>query len=141
MPTGCTPVSRRAPGSNSLSRERVRMELLKLLLAPRAAPVLAAMAEAGLLGAVLGGVPLLASFENVVKAEAAMGVAPDAVRRLGALGVLVKEDAERLAERLRLSNAEAERLNALDHWWRVSPSSGEPSGACAALSSRSAVLY
>jgi poly(A) polymerase len=113
-------------GLDSLSRERVRMELLKLLLAPRAAPVLAAMAEAGLLGAVLGGVPLLASFENVVKAEAAMGATPDAVRRLGALGVLVKEDAERLAERLRLSNAEAERLNALDHWWRVSPSSGEP---------------
>jgi poly(A) polymerase len=113
-------------GLDSLSRERVRMELLKLLLAPRAAPVLAAMAEAGLLGAVLGGVPLLASFENAVKAEAAMGVAPDAVRRLGALGVLVKEDAERLAERLRLSNAEAERLNTFDHWWRVSPSSGEP---------------
>jgi len=112
-------------GLETLSRERVRMELLKLLLAPHAAPVLAAMAEAGLLGAVLGGVPLLAGFENVVKAEAAMGVAPSAARRLGALGVLVKEDAERLAERLRLSNAEAERLNALDHWWRVSPSNGD----------------
>ncbi len=112
-------------GLETLSRERVRMELLKLLLAPHATPGLAVMAETGLLGAVLGGVPHLASFENVVKAEAASGTAPDAVRRLGALGVLVKEDAERLAERLRLSNAEAERLNALDHWWRVSPSAGE----------------
>jgi poly(A) polymerase len=112
-------------GLETLSRERVRMELLKLLLAPHAAPGLAVMAETGLLGAVLGGVPLLASFENVVKAEAATGIAPDAVRRLGALGLLVKEDAERLSDRLRLSNAEAERLNALDYWWRVAPSGGE----------------
>ena len=36
--------------------------------------------------------------------------APDAVRRLGALGVAVAEDAERLRERLRLANAEYERL-------------------------------
>ena len=83
------------------------------------------MAEAGILGAVLGGVPLLASFENVVKAEAAMGLAADAVRRLGALAVAVKEDGERLGQRLRLSNAEAERLVALEHWWRVSPEAGE----------------
>jgi len=36
-------------GLNQLSRERVRMELLKLLLARRAAPALATMAESGLL--------------------------------------------------------------------------------------------
>jgi poly(A) polymerase len=112
-------------GLATLSRERVRMELLKLMLAPHATPALAVMAEAGLLGAVLGGVPLLASYENTVKAEAALGVAADAVRRLGALGVYVSEDAERLAERLRLSNAEAERLKALDRWWRVSPAGGD----------------
>jgi poly(A) polymerase len=47
------------------------------------------------------------------------------VRRLGALGVAVKEDAERLAQRLRLSNAESERLVALDLWWRVSPAAGD----------------
>jgi len=111
-------------GLETLSRERVRMELLKLLLAPRATPALAIMAEAGLLGAVLGSVPHLASYENTVKAEAAMGIAPDAVRRLGALAVLVTEDAERLGERLRLSNAEAERLKALDGWWNVAPDGG-----------------
>ena len=109
-------------GLETLSRERVRMELLKLLLAPHATPALAIMAEAGLLGAVLGGVPLLASYENTVKTEAATGIAADAVRRLGALGVLVKEDAERLTERLRLSNAEAGRLTAIDGWWNVAPS-------------------
>jgi poly(A) polymerase len=112
-------------GLDLLSRERVRTELLKLMLAPHAAPTLAVMAETGLLGAVLGGVPLLASFENTVKVEAAVGAEADAVRRLGALGVVVKEDAERLAERLRLSKAEAERLAALDFWWRISPPSGD----------------
>ncbi len=112
-------------GLEMLSRERVRMELLKLLLAPRATPALAVMAEAGLLGAVLGGVPLMASFENMAKVEAAFGDEADAMRRLGALAVLVKEDAERLAQRLRLSNAEAERLVALDAWWRVSPAGGD----------------
>ncbi len=112
-------------GLATLSRERVRMELLKLMLAPHAAPALAVMAGSGLLVAVLGGVPLLASYENMVKAEAALALPADAVRRLGALGVLVAEDAERLTERLRLSNAEAERLRALDQWWRVSPAEGD----------------
>jgi poly(A) polymerase len=112
-------------GLDTLSRERVRTELLKLLLAPHAAPTLAVMAEAGLLGTVLGGVPLLASFENTAKAEAAIGAEPDATRRLGALGVAVMEDAERLSQRLRLSNAEFERLMALEYWWRVRPAAGE----------------
>jgi len=112
-------------GLDTLSRERVRMELLKLLLAPHATPTLAIMGETGILGMVLGGVPLLASFENMAKIEAAAGIEPDAVRRLGALAVRVAEDGERLAQRLRLSNIEAERLVALDHWWRVSPSAGD----------------
>jgi len=108
-------------GLETLSRERVRMELLKLLLAPHATPTLVVMAETGLLGVVLGGVPLLASFANMAKVEAATSFGADAVRRLGALGVAVKEDGERLTQRLRLSNAEAERLTALEQWWRVSP--------------------
>ena len=112
-------------GLATLSRERVRTELLKLLLAPHATPTLAVMAEAGLLGDVLGGVPLLASFENMIKVEAAAGVGADAVRRLGALAVWVAEDAERLSQRLRLSNVESERLLALDPWWRVAPAADE----------------
>ena len=60
-------------GLDQLSRERVRMELLKLLVAPHAAPTLAVMAHAGLLLRVLGGVPYLAGFENMAKVEAAIG--------------------------------------------------------------------
>jgi tRNA nucleotidyltransferase/poly(A) polymerase len=112
-------------GLDTLSRERVRMELLKLLSAPHATPALAVMAESGILGRVIGGVPLLASFENMAKVEAAIGAMPDPVQRLGALGVAVHEDAERLTQRLRLSNAESERLTALDLWWRISPVAGD----------------
>jgi poly(A) polymerase len=112
-------------GLETLSRERVRMELSKLLIGPHPAATLAVMAECGILGMVLGGVPYLASFENVVKAEAAIGAVPDGTRRLGALGVHVMEDAERLSQRLRLSNAEVERLLRLEYWWRVTPAAGE----------------
>jgi poly(A) polymerase len=111
-------------GIESLSRERIRSELLKLLLAPHATPTLALMAETGLLGNVLGGIALLASFENMVKVEAAAAIESDAVRRLGALAVRVAEDAERIGQRLRLSNAETERLIALERWWQVTPALG-----------------
>ena len=79
--------------------------------------------EAGILPRVLGGVPFLASFENVTKAEAAGGLPADPVQRFAALGVWLSEDGERLTERLRLSNAEHERLVSMgDGWWRVTPS-------------------
>jgi poly(A) polymerase len=107
---------------DQLSRERVRMELLKLLPARHTAPVLAVMTESGLLGRVLGGVGDLAAFENTAKIEAALRVQADPVRRLGALAVRVAEDAERLWQRLRLSNAEYERIRSMSEgWWRMSP--------------------
>jgi poly(A) polymerase len=110
----------------ALSRERVRAELFKLFVAKHAVPALAVMGEAGLLGSVLGGVPLLASFANMMKAEQASGFEADAVRRLGALAVFVVEDALRLRDRLRLSNAESRRLESMgDCWWQISPERGE----------------
>ena len=109
-------------GLDHLSRERVRMELMKLLVARHATPAMAVMAEAGLLVTVLGGVPDLASFSNMAKVETALGLVPDAVRRLGALGVRVAEDAIRLWQRLRLANAEHDRLAYMaSAWWRVAP--------------------
>jgi poly(A) polymerase len=119
-------------GLGELSRERVRMELMKLLLARHATPALAAMAESGLLLPVLGGVPDLAGFENMAKVEAAAGVPPDAVQRLGALGARIAEDAGRLQQRLRLSNVEHERLVSMSEgWWRVK--AGDEKGGRALL--------
>jgi poly(A) polymerase len=107
-------------GLKSLSRERVRMELLKLLVARRASDAVRVMADAGLTIMILGGVPYLPSFEKMTAIEAAIGEKPDAIRRLGALAVSVAEDAERLFARLRLSNAEHERLlNMANRWWLV----------------------
>ena len=60
-------------GLDQLSRERVRMEMMKLLVAPHAVPTLIAMADSGLLLRVLGGVGYLAAFENMAKVEAAAG--------------------------------------------------------------------
>ena len=116
-------------GLDRLSRERIRMEVFKLVVARQALPALAAMTEAGLLEQVLGGVPLTASFANMVEVEGALVLAPDAVRRLGALAVSVVEDAERLRERLRLSNAEYERLASMaDGWWQLARQRDEPAG-------------
>ena len=123
---GLAAAIRARAGLDQLSRERVRMELIKLMVAPHAVPALSVMAETGLLGTVLGGVPRLASFANMAKAEAACGLTPDAPRRLGALNVWIPEDAERLWQRLRLSNAEHGRLAAMsENWWGVSPAMGE----------------
>ncbi|HET7850585.1 MAG TPA: CCA tRNA nucleotidyltransferase [Pseudolabrys sp.] len=109
-------------GLDQLSRERVRAEMMKLIVAPHAVPTLIAMADAGLLLRVLAGVSYLGSFENMAKVEAAVGAAPDPVQRLGALAVAVPEDAKRLWQRLRLANAEFERLASMGQGWRrISP--------------------
>ena len=94
------------------------MELLKLVAGRRAPAALAVMTDCGLLDLVLAGVPLIASFAKMVELEASFGLSPDPVRRLGALVVCVIEDAERLRERLRTSNAEYERLYSMAEGWR-----------------------
>jgi len=94
-----------------LSRERVRAELLKLLIARRAPDVMRAMSQAGVIEVILGmGYP--AQLERLAAIEAARGKKPDALLRLAAFAVRTVEDAERLRDRLRLSNDEAARLAA-----------------------------
>lgn len=113
-------------GLDQLSRERVRMEIMKLLVAPHAVPTLIAMADAGLALRILGGVTYMASFENMAKVEAAVGLDACPVRRLGALAVSVTEDAERLSQKLRLTNNEQTRLTSMaEGWRRISPAIGE----------------
>src|SRR6266436_1171870 len=93
-------------GLSSLSAERVRMEMLKLLIAEGAAVAVQAMADAGLLLPIFGGVAYTGTFAAMIAAERALGLPPNAVRRLAALTVAVTEDARRVSARLRLSNAE-----------------------------------
>lgn len=94
-------------GLARLSRERVRNEILKLLAAPRAGEVTREFCETGLLG------PLLASAPNPARLKNLLRFADDQrdpLLGLAALCVNLPEDAERLRERLRLSNPETERL-------------------------------
>ncbi len=97
-------------GLARLSRERVRAELMKLLTAPRASEVVQTMGESGFLEPILGGVGYARRLSRLIAIEAERGHGPDALLRLGALAVAIPEDAERLRERLRLANAEADRL-------------------------------
>ncbi|MBR0719288.1 CCA tRNA nucleotidyltransferase [Bradyrhizobium liaoningense] len=106
-------------GLASLSAERVRMEMLKLLVANGASAAVLAMADGGLLQALIGGVAYTGPLTTMVAIERELGVDADATRRLGALSVAVTEDAKRVATRLRLSNAEAKALDSMGHrWWR-----------------------
>ncbi|HEX7789534.1 MAG TPA: CCA tRNA nucleotidyltransferase [Afipia sp.] len=107
-------------GLASLSAERIRMEMLKLVVARGAAPALVAMDDAGLLLRLTGGVVYHGAFSNMIGVEAELGVGPDATLRIGALAVAVTEDAKRLSQRWRLSNAETKRLDSMGHrWWRA----------------------
>ncbi len=107
-------------GLATLSAERVRMEMLKLMVAEGAAGAVAAMVEGGLLLPIFGGVAYTGPFRVMISSERALGLAPDPVRRLGALAVAVTEDAKRVAMRLRLTNAETRALDSMGHrWWRL----------------------
>jgi poly(A) polymerase len=124
-PAGLRAAIRLRGGLEQLSRERVRAELMKLLVAPAAGLTVQVMADAGLLGPILG-VPLVPQFTRLAAVEAALGLPADAVRRLGALAVHVTDDAGRLAQSLRLSNSEFERLASMaEGWWRVGDDLGE----------------
>lgn len=104
---------RNRAGLAQLSRERVRAEIMKLLVAPGAASTLGEMDGAELLAPVLGRAGEVAVFNRLAGIEAALGFAPDAIRRLGALAVRDEADAQALREGLRLCNSEAARLEAL----------------------------
>src|SRR5258708_7959524 len=107
-------------GLATLSAERVRMEMLKLVVAQGAAGAVVAMADGGLLQAIVGGIAYTGPFIAMIAAERLLGLEPDAVRRLGALAVAVTEDAKRVATRLRLANAETKALDSMGHrWWRL----------------------
>src|ERR1700694_2579642 len=107
-------------GLANLSAERVRIEMLKLMVAKGAAGAIAAMADGGLLLPVFGGIAYTGTFAAMIAAERLLGFEPNAIRRLGALAVAVTEDARRVATRLRLTNAETRALDSMGHrWWRL----------------------
>lgn len=109
-PSGLAAAIHEREGLAVLSHERIRAEFLKLIRARRAVEVVAAVCDAGLMQRLFGGVVEIGRFARVARVERQEGVEPDALRRLAALGVATVEDADRLREALRLSNAEHARL-------------------------------
>ena len=105
----CAAMADRLP---SLSGERVCGELLRLLLAPAPAAVFTLMAGAGVLAQFLAEASEITRLEALVRIEADR-VAPDAIRRLAAVLGTDAPGAIAIAGRLRMSNAERERLAAL----------------------------
>jgi poly(A) polymerase len=107
-------------GLASLSAERMRMEMVKLLVADGAVDAIIAMADGGLLQMIIGGVSYGGTFAAMIAAEKALGLKADPMRRLAALAVALPEDARRLTTRLRLSNNEGKALDSMGHrWWRL----------------------
>ncbi len=98
-----------APEITKLSGERVRGEMLKLLEADKIAQVLNVMQANGILHYALPDAENIARLRSLVTAEG-VTAGRSAIRRLAALLPDSLEVARALAERLRLSNADAARL-------------------------------
>ena len=99
-----------APRLAGLAAERIWAELAKTLRAPEPAAAFASMEETGALAVVLGGAGRADRLAAAAACEAALGLAPSAVRRLAAC--LDCAEAEAPGARLRLSRGEARRLGA-----------------------------
>jgi poly(A) polymerase len=108
-PEGLAASGAERQGLAILSKERIRHELLKLLVARRAEDTIRILADHGFLTWLLGGVAEFGRFGRVAAYDKDD---PVPIRRLAALAVMVEEDAERLRERLRLSNDEHKKLAA-----------------------------
>jgi poly(A) polymerase len=109
-PEGLAACVARANDLMALSRERIRDELLKLLVARGAVSTMALMIEHAILRAVVPeiGADGVERLRLLADREAAAGIAPDPIRRLAAL--LPADTAEAVGARLKLSNLQRKRL-------------------------------
>ena len=124
---GLKACARLKDGLKNLSAERVWSELKKLLSAPDPSRALLWMRQAGVLATALpeGEKWGIDTIHALTKTEADLGWAPDALLRLEAI---LPPDAARMKEfgkRLKLSNAEADRLVKWALAARVKPSTTE----------------
>ncbi|HEY1963139.1 MAG TPA: hypothetical protein VGG69_12020, partial [Rhizomicrobium sp.] len=100
-------------GLSILSGERVQKELLRLLEAENPAPVLRLMAASGILAEILPGALNLPRLEKLVEIDRNNFFTADSVLRLAALLPDDAAFAEAMSDRLKLSNADRERLTDL----------------------------
>jgi tRNA nucleotidyltransferase/poly(A) polymerase len=96
-------------GLQSLSAERIRQELLKLLIAPRAVETVKVMAKTNILKLVIPHVEHFAPLTRMAEIDAANDLVPDPLLRLS----LLAKDALSLRKPLRLTNNEVKQLESL----------------------------
>ncbi len=108
--SGLAAANKLKEGLTLLSAERLRAEILKLLVAPAAVDVINAMHKSGVLQLVIRTRLEPDRFARLAAIEAGLGEPPDPLTRLAALAVTQPDDAAFLAMQLRLSNAEASRI-------------------------------
>ncbi|MEQ8825634.1 MAG: CCA tRNA nucleotidyltransferase [Filomicrobium sp.] len=109
--TGAAACEKERDGITQLSGERIRAELLKLLVAPRAVDALKVMEQTSILMRSLEQVAAVSTLEKLVEIERENGLWPDSIRRLAALIAPKAGCIQKLAHRLRLSNAEGKQLS------------------------------
>lgn len=110
---GLNACAARANDLMALSRERIAAELLKLLVARHALPVIALMIDHGIFRAVLPEITDAGALAALVAHESAANIPAEPIRRLAAL--LPPAAADSVGARLKLSNADRKRLIAATH--------------------------
>jgi poly(A) polymerase len=107
---GLDACSARANDLMALSRERIAAELLRLLVAVHAIRVVELMIDRGIFVPVLPEITSVRRLERLAEREAAVGIAPDPIRRLAALIPVDARVADDVGARLKLSKVERRRL-------------------------------
>lgn len=96
-------------GLLQLSKERIRAELLRLLVTPHAVRVVPEVTD-NILGLVLPSKPKADDFSRMATIEQANDLTPDPIRRLAALSGVAAGAAREIKAALRLSSNEDERI-------------------------------
>jgi poly(A) polymerase len=104
-------------GLDRLSAERIRQEFFKLLVGKAAVPILWIMSERGVLAHVLPHTKGFGPIERMAWIDRHWGLEPDPLLRLA----LIATNALGLRERLKLTNAEVERLTSLSRHAEPTP--------------------
>ncbi|MEO0617654.1 MAG: CCA tRNA nucleotidyltransferase [Pseudomonadota bacterium] len=113
-PDACAAIAEEKSGLTQLSAERIHGEIVRLLVAPRAVEVVAAMADLALFELLLGQPVDLGLFSTLVQLETEYAITPDPMRRLYALlAPLSPDGVDSIQARLRLSRQEAEVLKTI----------------------------
>ena len=134
-------------GLKQLSAERIHNEIMKLLVAADAAAVVAVMAEHGLLGDLLGGAVDVRALDRLSQLSARHAgdrvytAAGEAVLRLAALIAREPNEIKALKARLRLSNADADRVAAARKATSAIDAASASAAATPAMRETRALIY